>query len=142
MPHTMAELAGYWRWVSMHIEFADGGPNVDVYGSDPQGGVVFTPDGRLMAIVTSSGRQPPETDDDRVKLFRSVAAYTGQARLEEDGRFVTLVDATWDPTWAGVQERFFSVEGDIFTVRSARQTHPSFPGRDLCMVGVAKRSAG
>lgn len=139
MPHTIAEIAGYWRWISMHIEFADGGPNVDVYGSAPEGRVMFTPSGRLMAIVTSSGRQPPQTDDDRVKLFRSVAAYTGQVRLEGD-RFVTTVDATWDPTWDGVQERFFSVEGDIFTVRTAKQTHPSFPGRDLWMVGVAKRS--
>lgn len=142
MLHTMADLAGYWRWTSMQIEFADGAPNFDVYGSAPEGGVVFTPGGRLMAIVTSSGRLPPQTDDDRVKLFRSVAAYTGQARLEEGGCFVTDVDASWDPAWAGTQERFFSIEGDILTVRTAKQTHPSFPGRDLWMVGVAKRTGG
>ena len=141
MPYTMADLAGYWRWVSMHIEFADSCPNVDVYGGTPEGGVMFTPSGRLMAIVTSSGRQPPQTDDDRVKLFRSVAAYTGKVRLEEGGRFVTDVDASWDPAWAGVQERSFPIEGDILTVRTAKQTHPSFPGRDLWMVGLAKRSS-
>ena len=97
--HTIADLAGYWRWVSMRIEFADGAPNVDVYGSAPEGGVVITPGGRLMAIVTSPGRQPAQTDDDRAALFRSVAAYTGQARLEDDGRFVTNVDGV-DPTFA------------------------------------------
>ena len=139
MPHTFAKIAGYWRWLSMHLEFADGAPNVDIYGGTPEGGVVFTPGGRLMAIVTSSGRLPPQTDDDRAKLFRSVAAYTGQARLQEGGRFVTDVDASWDPTWAGTQERFFSIEGDILTVRTAKQTHPSYPGRDLWMVAVAKR---
>jgi Lipocalin-like domain len=84
----LQKIAGYWRWVSMHIEFADGAPNVDVYGSAPEGGVVITPGGRLMAIAASSGRQPAQTDDDRVALFRSFAAYTGQARLEDDGRFV------------------------------------------------------
>ncbi len=141
MSHSIADLAGYWRWVSMQVEFADGAPNVDIYSSSPEGGVVFTPGGRLMAIVTSPGREPAQTDDDRVKLFRSFAAYTGQARLEEDGRFVTDVDATWDPAWAGSQERFFSIEGDVFTVRSSKQTHPSFPGRDLFMVAVAKRSS-
>ena len=141
MPYTMADLAGYRRWTSMHIEFADGDPNFDIYGSAPEGGVVFTPSGRLTAIVTSSGRLPPQSDDDRVKLFRSVAAYTGQARLEEGGRFVTYVDASWDPAWAGTQERFFSIKGNILTVRTAKQTHPSFPGRDLWMIGVAKRSS-
>jgi hypothetical protein len=123
----------------MHIEFADGAPNVDICGNAPEGGVVVTPGGRLMAIVTSAGRQPAQTDAERVVLFRSVAAYSGQARLEDDGRFVTNVDVTWDPAWQGVQERFFSIEGDILTVRTAHQTHPSFPGRDLWMVGVARR---
>lgn len=140
MTQSIGELAGYWRWVSMYIEFADGAPNIDVYGSEPEGGVVITPSGRLMAIVTSAGRKAAQTDDDRLALFRSVAAYTGQARLEDDGRFVTDVDATWDPAWAGIQERFFSIENDTFTVRTGRQTHPSFPGRDLWMVGIAKRA--
>ena len=87
----------------MHIEFADGAPNHYPYGEDLEGGVVFTPGGRLMAIATSSGRRPARTDDDRIKLFQSLLAYTGQARLEEDGRFVTKVDAGVAPikpdTW-------------------------------------------
>jgi hypothetical protein len=141
MSHTMAELAGYWRWISMHIEFADDTPVHHLYGKAPEGGVVFTPGGRLMAIATSSGREPAQTDGDRIKLFRSLLAYTGQVRLEEDGRFITEVDATWEPGWAGFQERFFSIEGDTFTVRTGKQTHPSFPGRDVWVVGVAKRAS-
>jgi hypothetical protein len=139
MSGIAAKLVGYWRWTSAHIEFADGAPNVDIYGGAPEGGVVFTPGGRMMVIITSAGRLPAETDTDRAALFRSVAAYTGQFRLEEGGRFVTKVDATWDPAWAGIQERFFSIEGDTFTVRTARQTHPSFPGRDLWIIGVAQK---
>lgn len=141
MSNIAKKLAGYWRWTSMHIEFADGSPNVDIYGSDPDGGVMFTPGGRIMAIIASSGRKPAETDADRAALFRSFAAYTGQFRLDEDGRFVTQVDATWDPAWTGTQERFFSIEGDVLSVRTARQTHPSFPGRDLWMVGVARKTS-
>jgi hypothetical protein len=62
--------------------------------------------------------------------------------LEDGNRFVTHVDATWDPAWAGVQERFFSIEGDVLSVRTERQTHPSFPGRDLWMVGIARKISG
>jgi hypothetical protein len=141
MSRTTAELAGYWRWTSMHIEFGDGAPNDYRSGGDLEGGVVCTPGGRLMAIATSSGRTPARTDDDRIKLFQSLLAYTGQARLEEDGRFVTEVDATWDPVWAGFQERFFSIKDGTFTVRTGRQTHPSFPGRDLWMVAMAERAS-
>ena len=50
-------------------------------------------------------------------------------------------DATWDPVWAGSQERFFSIKGDTFTVRTGRQTHPSFPDRELWMVAVAERAS-
>lgn len=102
---------------------------------------MFTPGGRIMAIIASKDRKPADTDADRVALFRSFVAYTGQFRLEEDGRFVTHVDATWDPAWTGVQERFFSIEGDVLNVRTARQTHPSFPGQDLWMVGVARKTS-
>jgi hypothetical protein len=133
-------LAGYWRWVSMRIEFTDGGPGVDLYGSSPEGGVIFTPQGRIMALIANPGRYPACSDDDRLALFRSFAAYTGRFQLEAGNRFVTEVDATWDPAWAGRQERFFSIDGDTFTVRTAPQTHPSSPGRELVMIGVARRA--
>lgn len=125
----------------MHIEFGDGTLNHCPYGKDLKGGVVFTPGGRLMAIPTSSGRAPARTDDDRIKLFQSLLAYTGQARLDEGGRFVTEMDATWDPVWAGFQERFFSIKDNTFAVRTGRQTHPSFSGRELWMVTVAERAS-
>ena len=125
----------------MRIEFGDGAPDHHPYGEELEGGVVFTPGGRLMAIATSSGRIPARTDDDRLKLFGSLLAYTGQARLEGDGRFVTEVDASWDPAWAGRQERFFSIENDTFTVRTGRPTHPAFPGQELWMVAEAKRAS-
>lgn len=139
MTTDAATLAGYWRWVSMRIEFVDGGSDVDLYGSAPEGGVVFTSEGRIMALIAASGRQLAGSDADRLALFRSFAAYTGRFRLEGGNRFVTEVDATWDPAWAGRQERFFSIDGDTFTVRTAPQTHPSFPNRELVMVGMARR---
>lgn len=132
-------LAGYWRWVSMRIEFTDGSSGIDAYGSAPEGGVIFTPQGRIMAVLTAASRQPACSDEDRLALFRSMIAYTGRFRLEDGNRFVTHVDATWDPTWAGRQERFVSIDGDTITVRTAPQTHPSFPGRELVMVGIARR---
>ena len=123
----------------MRIEFTDGSPGIDAYGSAPEGGVIFTPYGRIMAVLAASDRQPARSDDDRLALFRSFIAYTGRFRLEDGNRFVTEVDATWDPAWTGRQERFFSIDGDTITVRTAPQTNPAFPGRELVMVGIARR---
>jgi hypothetical protein len=53
-------LVGTWQLVSIQFEFADTGEYVDVYGANPLGFLILTEDQRLMAIVTSSGRVPPE----------------------------------------------------------------------------------
>ena len=140
MPDAATRLAGYWRWISMRIEFADGSPGVDRYGTDPQGGVVFTEGGRIMALIAAPDRRTAESDADRAALFRSFAAYTGRFRQESETTFATEVDATWDPAWSGVQRREFSIDGDTLHVRTSLQTHPSFPGKELWMIGVARRT--
>jgi hypothetical protein len=68
-------------------------------------------------------------------------AYTGPGRLEEDGRFVTEVMQPGIPSWAGFQERFFSIKYGTFTVRTGRQTHPSFRGETCGWSAVAERAS-
>jgi hypothetical protein len=55
MAEIFAILAGY-AVVRHAIEFADGSPNIDLYGSTPEGDVIFLPNGRTMAMGSRMDR--------------------------------------------------------------------------------------
>ena len=57
-------------------------------------------------------------------LFRTIVAYTGRYRVEDD-RFITKVDASWNEAWTGTeQERFYTLDGDKLEVRTAWMPNP------------------
>ena len=62
-------LAGAWRVVSAHVEWADTGETADTLGSNPEGWIVFTESGRMIGIITAAGRQDPSF---RRRLRRAV----------------------------------------------------------------------
>ena len=65
----------------------------------------------MIGILTGEQRKKPETDEDRVAAFRSMAAYSGIYRVEGD-RWVTKVDVSWNESWTGTEQmRFFKGRG-------------------------------
>ena len=74
-----------------------------------------------MAVIEAEGRKAPSSDADRAALLRSMFGYTGKYRVEGN-RWVTTVDAAWNPTWDGTdQVRSFVLVGDKLTVTSMWQ---------------------
>src|SRR5713101_2559227 len=99
-----------------------------LYGERPNGYLVFTPENRMLALVTAEHRKKPETDEDRVAAFRSMAAYSGIYRVEGD-RWITKVDIAWTESWTGTEQmRFFKLEGDTLTVSTPWLLNPNLPG--------------
>src|SRR2546422_6473711 len=82
------KLIGIWKLLSFETEFQATGERKPNFGKNPNGFVIFTPEGRMMAVLTAEGRKAPETDEDRAALLRTMFAYTGIYRLEGD-KFVT-----------------------------------------------------
>jgi hypothetical protein len=114
-----AKILGIWRYVSYEVEFQATGEREAILGNNPTGYIIFTPEGRFMAVLTGEGRKPPKTDQDRAELFKTMFAYTGMYRLEGD-KFITKVDASWNPAWVGTEQvRFFRFDGDRLHVISA-----------------------
>jgi hypothetical protein len=73
--------------------------------------MVLTPE-RLIGIMTGEGRKPPQTDEDRLSSFRTMAAYSGLYRIEGN-RLTTNVEVSWNEGWTGTdQTRIFRLEGD------------------------------
>ena len=110
-------LVGTWRLVSLKYEMEDTGEILEPWGPDPQGWLVLTPGRRLIALGTAADRSPPTTDAEAAAQLRSMVSYSGRTRMEGQVRFVTEVDAAWNPSWIGTQQaRNFTIEGDILSV--------------------------
>jgi hypothetical protein len=87
-------------------------------GKNPTGYIIFTPEGRMMGIITGEGRKAPNADQDRARLLDSMSAYTGIYRLEGD-KWITKVDVAWHPARVGTEQvRFFKFDGDRLQVIS------------------------
>ena len=123
------QLLGVWKLQTYEIEFQDTGEREASFGAHPNGFIIFTPEGRMMAVLTAEDRKVPQTDADRVAAFRSMYAYSGIYRLEDD-RWITRVDTAWNESWVGTdQVRLYRLDGDTLTVTSNWRTYPNYDGR-------------
>ena len=124
-----ANLIGTWKLTGGEVEFQDTGERRPLYGADRIGYIIFTPEGRMMGMIEGDGRKAPQTDEDRVRLFRTMFAYSGLYRLEGD-KWIMAVDIAWNPAWIGTdQVRFYKLEGDRLLVNTPWGPSPTLPGK-------------
>jgi hypothetical protein len=122
-------ILGIWRLVSFEEELQATGERELAFGKNPTGYIIFTPEGRMMVILTGDGRKLPKTDRDRADLLKSMFAYSGMYRLEGD-KFITKVDVSWHPSWIGTEQaRFFRFDGNRLHVATPWVKSPTRPGR-------------
>jgi hypothetical protein len=122
-------LVGTWKLDSYYSEIRSTGEKKNNFGEKPRGYLIFTPQKRMMAVLTAEQRAKPETDQDRVAAFTSMFAYSGQYRVEAD-KWITKVDVAWNEKWMGTdQVRFFKLDGDKLTVTSMWQPSVTLPGK-------------
>ncbi len=123
-------MFGVWKLISLQFVATDTGERADMYGADPLGYIILTPDRRMMTVITSRDRAASDTETGDAALFRSMMAYSGPFRIEGD-QFITTVDVAWHPSWLGTEQaRTFRIEGDILSITTAEVLHPMFPGRE------------
>jgi hypothetical protein len=122
-----APLVGVWRLLSYVLEFKDGSPTKKLFGDGPPGYLVFTPQGRMMAVIEATDRKPATTDQERAALYLSMIAYSGAYRLEGD-TWTTTVDVAWSPLLHNTEQlRYYKIEGDRLTVTSPWGPDPRLP---------------
>lgn len=123
------QLLGVWRLESFYTEFKATGERKKLYGERPNGYLVFTPEKRMIGIVTAEQRNKPNTDEDRIAAFQSMIAYSGIYRVEGD-RWVTKVDVAWTEAWVGTEQiRFFKLESEKLMVTGMWQPSLNLPGK-------------
>jgi hypothetical protein len=124
-------LIGVWQLRSYQTEFQDGTPKRAMFGEHPTGYIIFTREGRLMAVIEAEGRKAPSSDSDRASLLKSLVAYSGKYRVEGN-QWITSVDTAWNPAWNGTEQaRTFQIVGNRLTVTSTWQSAVNFPGSPM-----------
>ena len=127
-----AKLAGIWKLTAFDMEFQQSGERQSAFGGKKSSGyLIFTPEGRMMVLITSEGRKPGPAAEDRAALFSTMISYTGMYRIEGD-KFTTRVDHSWNEAWNGTdQVRFYNLAGDKLDIVSAWAPASTIPERPI-----------
>jgi hypothetical protein len=119
-------LSGTYKLVSSTRKVLDTGEVIDTYGKHPTGYIMYSQDGRMLALIVRDDRPKPAsiekaTPEQQAALFRSMLAYGGTYKF--DGKSVEHhIDISWNELWTGTtQLRDIRKEGDklIYTTRPA-----------------------
>jgi Lipocalin-like domain len=122
------DLAGTWQLREWRRVAADGSV-AHPLGTDPEGLLVYTPDGRM--IVQMMGAERPALDspdplkgdtETRAQLYSTCLAYFGTYEVR-DGSVVHNVEASLYPGWSGAEQvRPYELSGDQLTLRTPPMT--------------------
>ena len=112
-------VVGTWKVVSFVAEELATGKKTSPLGEHPKGYIIYTPQGRMMALIVHETRSPPTVDEDRINLHKYMISYSGRYTVEGD-KVVHHVDVSWNEDRTGVDlVRFFKLEGDRLTLTTA-----------------------
>ena len=137
-------LVGTWKLKSF-VTTTTTGEKSSPFGEHPNGYLSYSADGRMHAIGTAAGRIVPHevvpTDEERLKLHKTMFAYAGTYSLESD-KVIHHVDISWNQAWNGTdQVRFYKLTGKTLTITTARSKSP-LNGREGVSVLVWEKVAG
>ena len=115
-------IIGTWKLVSAVLTTLDGAPR-QLLGENPSGFLTYTDDGRMSAIVASSGRQPLSVADpaaaaaaEQAEAFATFTAYAGRYTFHGE-RVIHHVEVSLFQNWAGTDQiRFARLDGSRLTL--------------------------
>jgi len=124
------QLLGSWRLISFQImAVGEEAPTKEVFGPHPFGRLIMTPEHYMAAYLARPDRKLPTNETETAALVSSMIAYTGKFRVEGD-KFITTVDGAWNEIYkANEQVRFFVLDGDKLSIRTAEAPSGVLPGK-------------
>ena len=126
-----AKMSGVWKLVTYELEDQATGHIEPAMGQNPTGYAIFTPEGRVMFVLTGEGRKAAKTNQDRAELLNTLVAYTGTYRVEGD-KWITKVEVAWNPEWVGTEQtRTFTVDGERLKVVTPWRVMPNWPEKGM-----------
>jgi hypothetical protein len=135
-------LIGTWALKSFVREIPGTAERYNQLGEHPQGFLGYSGDGRMYVILVAGDRIKPReetpTDQERVKLHKSMIAYAGTYTIE-GGKVIHHLDISENGSRTGSdQVRFYKLDGDTLAIRTAPNKSP-IDGREGVGVLVFER---
>lgn len=134
-------LVGSWKLASFSVVDEGTLEEVQPWGVQPLGRMIFTPSGHMSATLSASTSWTPPPGDERREMAarRPTLAYTGAYRVEGSS-FITSVDTSWPDGWVGTeQRRDFTVDADRLTITTLPHTTPDGATRHGVLVWNRER---
>jgi hypothetical protein len=118
----MDKIVGTWRLVRASATIANV-KNDAPYGSNPSGLITYTRDGKVMAIISHSGRKPLASGDrisasveERAEAFATSFSYAGRYSVAEE-KIVHHVEIASVQNWVNTDlVRLVRIEGKRITL--------------------------
>jgi len=125
-----AKIHGVWKLTSYKVQIVgESGPPRNVFGADPKGYVVFTPEARMMLLVTAANRKPATNDGETAALFKTMAAFSGRYAVDAE-KIVTMPDVSWNEIYAADEQiHYYKIDGDNLSIRSTELKYADMPGK-------------
>jgi len=126
-PKTANQIVGTWKAVAITLD--QNGKKTDLYGPNPKGITIFTPDGYFARVITrsalpkfaSNNRETGTPEENKAVVGGSVALFGTYTCNAADKTCMWNVESSTFPNWIGaVQKRIFVVNGD-----EMRETNPT-----------------
>jgi Lipocalin-like domain len=139
---TSARLLGSWRLISFQLKVVgEEGEPKDIFGPNPIGRIIFSPEHHVVVFISRAGRRPPTSEAESAALLSSMTAYTGKFRLDGD-KFITQVEGAWNEVYNGSEQvRYFELKGDKLTIRTPEQQSGILIGKRTIATLVWEREA-
>ena len=126
-----SKVVGSWKLVSYEVETQATGQKGPVTGDKPTGYATFTPEGRVLFVLTGEARKPAKTDAERAELLNTLVAYSGTYSVEGD-KWTTSVEVAWNPEWVDTRQvRTFQLVGDRLIVLTPYRVMPNWADKGM-----------
>ena len=88
-------------------------------------------DGYVAFVIVAANRKPAANNEKSAALLKTLLAYTGKFTIDGD-KFTTKVDISGNELLTGQdQVKFFRLEGDKLSIRTAEQASTIYPGKKV-----------
>ncbi len=114
------EIAGAWKLVSI-VNTQPDGKKTDVFGSNPRGQAIFSPDGHFSVVFSrsdlpkfASGNRTKGTAEENRAVVQGSIAYFGTYSIDTTEKaLASTIEGSTFPAWIGqVQKRKYTLAGD------------------------------
>jgi Lipocalin-like domain len=115
---NVGSILGTWRLVTFVHEVLKSHEKKNIMGENPNGFIIFTPEGRVYVIITGENRPSLHTegvlsDSLKLALYDSLMAYSGTYTLEGNNHCTFNIDIAWNKSWEGtILNRVYKLSGN------------------------------